>query len=168
MKLCLMAIAVLFVLTGCGSGPSVHTEYDTTWDFADYKTWQWRYAEAPASEDPRLNNPELRDRIRREVTRAMAERGYTYVPEGGDLLVQIQAHVDDKSFSRPNFGSEGYRETDQWAEGLLSVGIRDAAEDLLIWQGSAHGDFKPSTPKEERLEKVDELVDTIISKFPPK
>lgn len=168
MKSFFLAAVVLVMVTGCSSGISVQTEYDRERSFADYSTWNWRFEEAPASDDPRLNNPGLRDRIRLEVVRVMGEKGFTMDTENPDLLVQIQAHVDDRSFSRPNFGKEGMRETQQWADGVLSIGIRHGAENLLVWQGSADGRFEADMPREERLDQVDEMIDAILAKFPPK
>jgi len=69
----LASVAITFVLAGCSSGLSVHTDFDPAQDFSQYKTYVW--AAPPKTGDPRLDSELTQRRIQAAVDSVLAGKG---------------------------------------------------------------------------------------------
>src|SRR5438105_237274 len=71
----LMGMMLLFAVKS--SAQQVKTDYDRNANFGQYKTYSW--------EQVKTQDPLMVDRIKSAVNGALAAKGFTEVPSGGDL-----------------------------------------------------------------------------------
>lgn len=161
-----LVAGLVLVVLGCATF-EVKTDFDRTVDFDRYKTFRWL--------EPTTKTTSLNDRrIRKEVEKAMAERGYTFSEsEEADLVLTHHAGLQDKVdistdysyWNRPWYGGGGTVDTYQYTEGTLIIDMIDSRRDQLVWRGWATGDVEEGQDP-ERL--IKEVVAMIMKKFPPK
>jgi hypothetical protein len=107
------------LLTACASNQRIQSDYDTSVDFSEYRTYNFsRQIETENPELPELLELQFSDAIERQ----MLVRGYTKA-DNPDVLIQVTIEVEDKSrvpkrricpsygdyFSRGSNSSQPYR-----------------------------------------------------------
>ncbi len=171
--------AVLLAL-GCASLP-IETDYDPSFDFGGYKGFAWLAEEQPITGDVRLDNPLLHERLRQAIQQTLAAAGFEQV-DGGSADFRVGYHLSlqqrlDVSTLNSHYGYGpganrwGYGPPEtvvrEYEEGTLVIDVVDARSDRLVWRGSAYGRMRESATPEQRQQRAQEVVATILERFPP-
>jgi len=152
----------------------VNYDYDKQVDFSNYATYNY-------FSDIETGLSELDEkRLLNIMDITLQIKGFQYSEEP-DFLINISS----ESFRGPQNTAVGVGVggTGRNVGGGVSVGIPvggrklqrqitfdfvDAKKDALFWQASSESSFKENTSPEIREQKLAELVDKILSKYPPK
>src|SRR3979490_1797376 len=134
----------LTLLLACVSfAQRVKTDYDHSANFGQYKTYSWEKVET--------KDPLLVDRIKDAVNSALAAKGWTLVPSGGDVeAFAIETTQNQQTLDTFYNGFGGGRRwggfggfgdatttTETYTVGTLVVDLFDAKTKNLIWRGSS-------------------------------
>jgi hypothetical protein len=166
----LLAILITFLLTGCSS-ISVHQDYDPEYDFSKLKNFGFLPIPEEAGID-QLNAARLGEAIKTNLT----AKGYT-VSENADFGVAVFF----SSKTKTNIQSYGYGygygywygagvgdvQVTQYEQGTLIIDIIDLAKQELVWRGTGTGAMKESPNIEQRTERINKAVKSILAQFPP-
>jgi len=148
----LLTVAVV-TLFAC-SGISVATDSDPTANFSQYKTFG--YYKIEASGDTISHGFAKRvGYLKDAITGEMTKRGYTFQENKPDLTINIGLIAENKVQTREtnwrtdgrytymgqrNYGwSAGEVEVGRYREGTVTLHVVDAANNKMIWTGSANG-----------------------------
>jgi hypothetical protein len=193
----ILAIAALFMLPQITNAQSAKREYvghalDGV-NFADYTTYSWLpFIDSVMVKD--FDSEQLDQLITEAVNAEMANRGFTEVEEGADLVLQYMLVVEQTKgtksvpvLGRPNvsmgfgFGSHGssvgvgvsgprvtgYEQVNiMYKEGALILGMLATEMETTVWRGSV------SSIREDKGELVNpqkviaEVVPRIFKEFP--
>ncbi len=167
------------VLAGCASVP-VSTDYDPAFDFGPYRSFSWLEEKQPLTGDLRLDNPLLDQRLREAIERALIARGYKKSGGAADFVVgyhlSLTQRYDVSTLQShygygPGWNRVGYGPADtivtEYEEGTLVIDVVDRAADRLVWRGQAYGRVRESAAPEEREQRVNRVVESILADFPP-
>ncbi len=172
----------LFLLWGCSS-VSYKTDFDPEIDFSTYKTYMW-YAGKMPDDDALSANPLVKKRVAAGIDKALQAKGYSIGTEDAfDFVVIIHAGNKEKMqvtnygyggygygrYGRGWGGYGGYGGTDvyQYDETTLVIDVMDAKKKEMAWRGTATGIVKENPDQEEQQKNIDNLVEKMLSKFPP-
>ena len=181
-RLCLTSL--LLLLAACQNN-SVNRDYDSSRDFAAYRSWSWQ---EPAlqyrPDDPRLRSDLTEQRLRAALSEQLEQRGLRAAAPGStaDLKVQAWLIVDDRQeqisthyggvwggwnnyWSAPGYG-ETRRIDDQVA--TLQLDLFDAKDGKLVWRGSAKQTVReqPQSPA-ERTALIRVTLAKVLAQYPP-
>jgi hypothetical protein len=171
------------LLTGCSSGPKIHSDYDPSVDFSQYKTYG--YYSPMGIENPNYSSL-LGQMFRDAIDAQMLPRGYTKSNDP-DVLINVSAKLQDKTrvttMSDPMYGGYydyrgglydpwggyGYgtsTHVSQYTEGTVNVDMVDVKQKRMIWEGVAIGrvDDKESNP--ELREDIHSGVAEMFENYP--
>lgn len=180
---CVLLAAATLGLGACATGPTVRTDHDPTADFGQYRTWGFY---KPIAMEQSGYSSWISERIRADVQREMESRGYRFVAEGADLLVNFQGVVEDKTavWSMPRsdvqwFYSYRHRsyvavpvwydetQVSRYREGTLTVDLVDGKRNRMVWTGAASAPVAgKNTPAEKRMADIDQAITAIFTKYP--
>ncbi|MCX2839122.1 DUF4136 domain-containing protein [Salinimicrobium sp. MT39] len=168
------SVLVLFVLvmTSC-STVKVATDYDREVNFSQYQTY--------AFFKPGIDKAEISDldkkRILRAIDQEMQEKGFTK-SDNPDMLVSIftktkeNVNIYNNAYGygygwgwHPWYWGSGYNTVSSTTEGTLYIDLIDAGKKELVWQGM--GTAALSTKVEQKQERINEIVEEILEKYPP-
>ena len=154
----------------------VKTDYDRTADFSRYKTYSWG--------NVHTTNPLWVDRIKVAVSSALAAKGWTEVPSGGDVsIMAMEITQDHRTLNTyyDNFGggwgwrwgggfgdSFGISTTTEetYKVGTLVVDLFDTNNKKLLWRGSSSETLSDKSDK--NIKKLNAEVQKMFDHFPPK
>ena len=172
---------VLVASIGCQS-ISVSTDWDTSHDFSQYKSYAW-LPEPPdqTAESARLHNALIDSRVREAVNSQLASKGYRYSSiEGADLLVTyylgLESKIDvDTIYSSYGYGYRGWYGAPagpqtvvrQYEEGSLLLDFLEPKSRALLWRGSASTRVGGNSNPEKSRKTINAAVEKILKKFPP-
>ncbi|MEO0424203.1 MAG: DUF4136 domain-containing protein [Pseudomonadota bacterium] len=185
MKRAIALVALSTILLGaCASGPSYRTDYDSSANFATYKTYGF-FDELGTDQAgySSLITQHFKNALRRE----MDALGYTYSQNEPDLLVNFFANAEQKSEVRTRqtptpavtrFGYYGYRrglyatyplyttevETVNYQTGTANIDLVDRASNQLVWEGVAEGRLSREAMSNPRP-VIDAIVAELIARF---
>src|SRR6202521_5315117 len=166
------AIAMFFVLTAASLAQQVKTDYDHNANFGQYKTYSW--------EKVKTKDQLLVDRIKGAVNSALAAKGWTEVPSGGDVEVfAIETTKDQQTLDTFYNGFGGGRRwggfgggfgdatttVENYKVGTLVVDLFDAKSEKLIWRGSSSDTLSDKADKNTK--NLDKGVTKMFQHFPP-
>jgi hypothetical protein len=165
------ALIGMMVLFAAKSPAQVKTDYDHGANFGQYKTYSW--------EKVQTKDPLLVDRIKSAVNSALAAKGLTEVPSGGDVEVfaiettQNQQTLDTfyNGFAGGRrwggFGGFGDATTtvETYKVGTLVIDLFDAKTEKLIWRSSSSDTLSDNPDKNTK--KLDKGVNKMFQHFPP-
>ncbi|UOR06497.1 DUF4136 domain-containing protein [Hymenobacter aerilatus] len=120
-------------------------------DFTKYKTYSW--ASQVRNENNTtyfLNDLVFKAMVRDAVDHEMVSRGYTYSPDGGDLLLNFRVFDQPTEIrSNENLGNGYWGTSESYAynprnqvkldQGSILVQMIDRRESVEVWQGYASG-----------------------------
>ena len=159
MKIFFKTIATLIsiaLITACGSTTKIHSDYDRSIDFSQYKTYG--YFSPMGIENPNYSSL-LGQMFRDAIDAQMLPRGYVK-SDNPDILINVSARLEDKTrvttMSDPMYGGYyGYRggmydpwggygygtttHVSQYTEGTVNVDMVDIRQKRMIWEGVAIG-----------------------------
>lgn len=168
----LVPVLLLLVFASCNS-VRVASDYDTQVDFSQYDSF--------AFYKPGIDQAEISDldkkRILRAIEAEMLEKGFVK-SENPDLLVSIFTKTEDNvNIYRNNIGfgygwgwspwywNTGFNTVNTTTEGTLYIDLIDAENKELVWQGM--GTAALTQDVERKQERINEIVDEILEKYPP-
>jgi hypothetical protein len=174
--------------TACSPSLYVSTDYDKATNFQQYQTWNW-YQDQPVakSDSTRRYSTFLDKRIKTAVENEMARRGFKKASglDKPDMLLAYDVTIDNVQRVRPDYVNVpmigygyyyGYRyayrynrlynasTVQEYQEGTILLDIVDAASNELVWRGTSQ---TSASEKSLNQEKVQEIVNSILAKFPP-
>ncbi len=183
----LVGIAAVALTVSCAT-VKVRTDFDTDVDFAGYGTYDWleppvlTEPAAQESVDPFARNSLLDKRVRREVDRVLAARGYRRVTDGNSaFLVHYQVILENRTKIRSNSIGGGYyggyyrhgylgggysggTYSYDYKEGTLILDVIDSRTERISWRGWAVGTNREGYYTEELVAKA---VGGVLAEFPP-
>ena len=171
------------LITGCASSVKIHSDYDHSVDFSQYKTYG--YYTPMGIENPNYSSL-LGQMFRDAIDAQMLPKGYTK-SDNPDILINVSAQLEDKTrvttMSDPMYGGYyGYRDdmydpwggygygtsthVSQYTEGTVNVDMVDVKQKRMIWEGVAIGrvDEKESNP--ELREDIQAGVAAMFENYP--
>uniref|UniRef100_UPI003531F106 DUF4136 domain-containing protein n=1 Tax=Cupriavidus sp. WGlv3 TaxID=2919924 RepID=UPI003531F106 len=173
------AVAAL-LLSGCASVPDIKTDYNRATDFSAYRTFG--FVERPGTD--RAGYESLTTQyFKTAVQRELGARGYRYVAQSPDLLVNFNARLQEKvevsPAPAPMMGYYGYRgglyapwpgygfynDVYRYTEGTVNIDLVDRRQMKLVWEGVAVGSVDTSD-KASAQQRIDRTVAQIFAKYP--
>lgn len=175
--LCLAPFAISFIVLSCAATPDIRTDYDRSADFSSFATYG--FVDEPGTDRAGYSTL-ITAYFRRAVDREMQNRGYRYVEDHPDLLVNFFTNVRHVTKVRPqtdvrvSYGYYGYRygvytvwplyangtETVHYKVGTANIDIVDAARNQLIWEGVAEGRLT-----REMLENPQPAIESVVAEL---
>jgi hypothetical protein len=163
------SVGVALLLASASFAQQVKTDYDRSANFNAYKTYSW--------EKVQTQDALWVDRIKGAVDAALAAKGLTQVPSGGDVAVlameMTQNHRTLNTYY-DGFGG-GWRwgggmgnattTVDNYKVGTLVVDLFDAHTKKLVWRGSASDTLSDKSDK--NIKNLDKGVQKMFDHFPP-
>jgi hypothetical protein len=121
---------------------------------------------------PRYDNEENRRIIRDAIQKEMEDRGYIFLEEEPDILIEfdfiIEDHIDTVAQRTTSYRYWRGFEMDayNYKVGTLIINMIDNDKGQVVWQGSAESilDLEPTIVKK----KVSKVVKGIFSNYPHK
>ena len=165
-------IASLLLFTSCAT-VNVRTDYDTQADFNTYKSFAFF---KPSSDKLEISDLDKK-RILRSIEATMINKGFvkSSSPDlliGLDTKAQTNIHSYQNNYGygwgigwSPYWGQPGYINTYEVVEGTLYIDLIDANKKELIWQGVGKAPLVQGPEAKE--ERIDEIVSSILAKYPP-
>lgn len=169
----ILFVPILLLLASCGA-IRVNYDYDKETDFSDYTTYNY-------FSDMNTGLSELdTKRLLNAMDITLKNKGLLFSEEP-DFFINIQSN----SYQAPrnNTVGVGVGGTGRNVGGGVSVGIPvgqaklerqfkfdfvDAKRDVLFWQANSTSSFKENVTPELREQKLQELVEKVFEKYPPK
>ena len=179
-----IVMMTLLLLTGCAS-TNVSRDYDTSVDFAAYRTWAWREAAPQETDDPRVENPLLGSRIKEAVDGNLRAKGFDPGTSGApDFLVSYRISYSQKIGSSGNVGfsvgfgrSTGSRTTgvsvgspstyEEYDEETITLDIHDGETGSLAWRAASTRKVRTGQSPDEITADVNQRVAEMLEGFPP-
>lgn len=172
----LFAAMIAIGVAGCATGAIVRSERDPDAGFSAYRTFGFF---AVLGTDRGGYETLVTRTLKASVRREMEARGYRFVPANGELMVNFNASLVDRTefYPRPIPITEYYTyrdyaswhsyavDVDQYKEGTLNIDIVDASRNQLVWEGIAIGRVTEKTYK-NREEAIDKAVRDIFAEYP--
>lgn len=167
----LTTTATMLLLFSSSSLADVKTDYDRSANFGQYKTYSWQQVST--------RDPLMVDRIKSAVNTALAAKGWTEVPSGGDAaVVAVETTHEQQTLDTfyNGFGG-GWRwrgfggfgdattTTETYKVGTLVVDIFDGNSKKLIWRGSASDTLSSNSDK--NIKELDKNAKKMLDHFPP-
>jgi len=175
-RLGLLTIAAL-LLAGCETGPQVRSVTEPGANLAAYHTYS--FAAQPGTNRGGNVTP-LTTFFQTAIAREMSARGYQQVDNGGELLVNFNAHVSEKADiqSTPGpmygYGYYGYRggmysgpevQTVRYKVGTANIDVVDAKRKVVVWEGIAEQELTDQVMQNPQP-AVDNAVTKMFAQFP--
>ncbi len=173
-------VALAVAVVGC-SPINVKYDFDTSADFAVYKTFSWIEQPIKPVSDVRTAqrlNTLLDKWIRTAVDAQLAAKGMTLVTENPDVLLVYHTGVDQKidvedwGYSYPRYPYGGWYggqvDVYEYQEGTLIVDVIDAKSHQLVWRGTATKTIDEDATSQERQANLNEVVRRMFADYPPK
>ncbi len=165
------SIGLTLMFAAVSFAQHVKTDYDHNVNFGQYKTYSW--------EKVQTKDPLLVDRIKAAVNGALAAKGWTEVPAGGDVEVfaiettQNQQTLDTfyNGFGggrRWGFGGgfgDATTTVETYKVGTLVVDLFDAKTEKVIWRSSSSDTLSDKADKNTK--NLDKGVEKMFKNFPP-
>ena len=181
----LLGMLVLFVPVASWSAMKITVDSDPDADFSSLKTYIWMSEPEHIYLDPEFDHEFLRNEIKKTVKDQLADKGFNEDTSGiPDFLIGYHAAIRNRiGVTTWNNNYDGYNiyygmirpwtpmEEDyvwQIEEGSLVLDIIDPAKKKLIWRSSAHAEVTQSDDIEKRRKRINEAVEKMLRKFPPK
>jgi hypothetical protein len=163
-----LAATLLLVagLLAC-STVAVSTDYDSTANFGQYKTFSFM----PMAKI----NSITAGRIESAITRALQGRGLQKASGTGDLQVSVQARRSHEKvitstgygWGRGWRGGMGVTTVQNVPVGTLIVDLVDASANKLVWRGTATDTIDRSSTGREKQEALDSAMAKLFAGYPP-
>lgn len=172
LKITSVLVLFVLVLASC-STVKVATDYDKDVNFNQYQSF--------AFFKPGIDKAEISDldkkRILRAIESEMLEKGFTK-SDDPDLLVSIFTKTKENiNIYNNNYGygygwgwhpwywGAGYNTVSSTTEGTLYIDLIDAGKKELVWQGMGTAALAKDVNRKQ--ERINEIVEEILEKYPP-
>ena len=164
-----LAILLILLLSAIAArADKITADYDHSVNFSKFKTFMWIH-------DPEINEPFMKDRVKKTVNQQLTARGLREVASGGDLAVAANLATEEKHTWETYYtgsgdwgwgGGGGWSTTTEqtYQVGTLSVDMFDAGTHKLVWQGEATD--KLASKPEKRTKESYKQIEKMFEKFP--
>ena len=181
-------ILLVSVFAAC-STISVNADYNKEYDFTKLKTYVWLDNGGVPSQDARINNDLIVDRVRSAVEKNLAAKGYVKGDESsadfvvswlGAIKKKLLVDSIDHFYSPYGYGALGRdpfmgstmggmrtTTTREYEMGTLIVDILDPRQHKLIWRGTGTDRLGSNNDPEVITKNIDAAIDAILGGFPP-
>ena len=154
--------ALTLALYAPAMAATVKSDHDAAFDFTRPKTFTWLTKDFP-------QHPFAHARIVKAVETQLTAKGMQGVPEGGDLKVAYHVVVGQRTQITdwgygPRWGGHSI-DVHQYTEGTVVVDLIDAAQDQLVWRGSATDVLSNNAETNEK--RLNKAMAKLFKKFPP-
>ncbi len=151
---CLLLIPML----GC---LEVHAEFGPGVDYRRFgSTFKWFSEAERDAENRRVSNTSADEFIRNSITRAVEERGYTFVDKDPDFKI-------DYAVMRVTRGGLANASLSRLRdEGSLIIDIVNARTGRIAWRGYASEELTYTAEPAEVRKKVSAAIEAILARFP--
>ncbi|MBM7061365.1 DUF4136 domain-containing protein [Pseudomonas sp. UL073] len=185
MSLRLFLVPALLLLSACES-VQLDRDYDSSRDFANYRTWSWKQPTLLYTpDDPRLKSDITEQRIRQATDDQLLQRGLRPAAAGAHGDVQVQAALiveqqqDQVSTTYGGYwggywgnywGGPGITETRNvtYKVATMQIDLYDGKDGKLVWRGTGEQIMRNSPPTPaEREAAIRETVGKVLSQYPP-
>ncbi len=160
--------AFTLLMVSVGWAQKVTVEFDQNADFSRYKTFAIRGGQLNTT-NPALNSELVRKQIEGDIERALEAKGLSPTLGKADLGVRYRLGASrKKEVERYPAGWRGLRTRTVrtgYAEGTLTINLRDAAAKSLVWRGIATED---KSSADQIAGKLDDMVRKCLDRYPPK
>jgi hypothetical protein len=157
----LFCLNLMLLTVGCYFGnvkPKVEWDYNVYTDFSRLKTYDWN-AEPGSVEFNQL----VVYRIRKAANTQLQNKGLDLSSNSPDFYIVMYG----AKITQYNLTWRGYDSKLYYDQGLLKLAFYDAKSNDLLWWGQTRADlFYGLTPEKENT-IVNQVVQQILSKFPP-
>jgi Domain of unknown function (DUF4136) len=163
------SVGIMLLAATASFAQQVKTDYDRSTDFNQYKTYSW--------EKVQTQDQLWVDRIKEAVNAALAAKGWTPVPSGGNVsIVAIEMTRNQQTLDTfyNGFGG-GWRwgggfgnattTVENYRVGTLVVDLFDANTKKLFWRGSSSDTL--SNKSDNNIRNLDKGVQKMFNHFPP-
>ncbi len=166
----LIISSLMVVAFGC-STVSVQYDYDTKADFTRLKTFSFMPVPAQANIST-LNVKRIQDALRTQLE----FKGHTMIPDNPDFLISMHLTKVQKkivivdrgySYGSGRYLGSGFSREFEYEEGTFVLDFVDTQSKELIWRGVAQGEIRNYSSPVKRNERIDEVVQKVLSNFPP-
>jgi hypothetical protein len=173
-----LVLIALITITGCASGPSIHTNSDPTADFMGISTFGFMQ---PLSTDSGNVQTLLSTHLIDATTDELGMRGWRLDQNNPDVLINFLFETQEQIRSRNTSASVssmhrsgrygGWGATmstptiEQTTQGALSIDVIDPAQNRMIWEGTATNRVTDSI-RDNQAETVRTFVAAILADFP--
>jgi len=166
-------ILLVLLFTSCHV-VRVQTDYEKGTDFSNYSTYNY-------FSDLETGLSELDEKRLVKVLDAAMQTEGILLSEEPDFLINIESGIYQTP--RNNAVGVGVGGTGRNVDGGVSVGIPigqsnvqleiifdfvDSQKDMLFWQATSKSSFNENATPVEREKKLQETVEKVLSKYPPK
>jgi len=167
-----LLLSMMTWATACSTF-TVTTAYEPTVNFAQLRTYDWMPRSEGTDKPPEtVIAAQVGQLIKEAVENGMMIRGYAKRSgENPDFFLAYHASVEDKVEPRvdtymcgPRICGQGIT-IDRYREGTLVLDVIKADSKEVVWRGTAVGIVGDPT---KRKALIDEAVNEILSRFPPK
>ena len=159
-------LSVTFLVSlavGCAT-LAVDYDYDTTYDFAKLKTYDWLPSPAGSQMEDLTEK-----RFRQALTTQLAAKGYSQAAGSFDFLIALQGikktvdagsvgvgtsvgiPVGNRASMSVGVGKSKQRVKE---EGKLMLNVLDAKTSAIIWEGTATADIQPKNSPKEQQQRI--------------
>ena len=179
------AVLIAFaLLSACGSTTKIHSDYDHSLDFSQYKTYGYY---SPMGIENANYSSLLGQMFRSAIDAQMLPRGYVK-SSNPDILINVSARLEDKTkvttMSDPHMGGGyyGYRggmydpwggygygtstHVSQYTEGTVNVDMVDVKQKRMIWEGVAIGRVDEKEKNDELRSDINTGVAEMFENYP--
>jgi len=179
------ALLSVMLITACGSTTKIHSDYDHSLDFSQYKTFG--YYSPMGIENPNYSSL-LGQMFRDAIDAQMLPRGYVK-SNNPDILINVSARLEDKTQVRTTSdpmmyggGYYGYRggmydpwggygygtstHVSQYTEGTVNVDMVDVKQKRMIWEGVAIGRVNEKEKNDELRNDINTGVAEMFEGYP--
>lgn len=182
MRLPALLCLLLLLPTACAT-VRVNQDYDSSVDFARYRTFDWFPGSRELAGGDGVGDPFLEERIRAAVGRELVTKGFTRARGGApDFYVNYHVSVQQKltssgvsvGYGVGSVGSWGgvgmgmrTNPVRQYEEGTLVLDFVDGASRKLVWRGTGSKALSRSPTPEQTTATIDAAAREILAQFPP-
>jgi hypothetical protein len=188
----LLAVAAIGLTMTIGRLEAAKTditvEYDKKFTFTGLKTWSWHpegkgkvLLALTAENDPKVVADRVDPVIIPALERELGARGLTMAPASPDFYVhyfvlgtlQNSSQVAGQFLpATPEWGIPPFlastTATRTYPMGTLILDVTSAAQQRLVWRGTAARKIQIDRPDSERRKVLEDAIREMVKKFPPK
>jgi hypothetical protein len=180
----ILTLTAVALLTACATPTNIRSDYDTSVDFSQYKTYG--YYSPLGVENPNYSSL-LGQMFRDAIDAQMKPRGYV-ISSNPDLLINVSAQLEDKTkvrtYSDPMYGGGyyGYRggmydpwggyghgtstHVSQYTEGTVNIDMVDIDQKRMVWEGVAIGRVDEKKKNDNLRQDIMDGVAEMFQNYP--